>query len=112
MKATASLELRQIARAVAAAREIVWAKAPPGDITIDFDATLLNVHSEKQDAPPRTSTAMAFIPWAPGATRPRAARVHPPAGNAGPNHTDDHLELLDQAIAALPSEYQVGPPAR
>jgi hypothetical protein len=26
---------------VAAAREIVWAKAPPGDITIDFDATLL-----------------------------------------------------------------------
>ena len=50
VKATASLELRQIPRAVAAAREVVWAAAPPGDITIDFDATLLDVHSEKQDA--------------------------------------------------------------
>ena len=55
VKATASLELRRIPKAVAAAREIVWAKAPPGDITIDFDATLLNVHSEKQDARPTYS---------------------------------------------------------
>jgi len=30
-------------KAVAGAREIVWAAAPPGDITIDFDATLVDV---------------------------------------------------------------------
>jgi hypothetical protein len=35
---------------VAGAREIVWAAAPPDDMTIDFDATLVDVHSEKQDA--------------------------------------------------------------
>jgi hypothetical protein len=35
---------------MASAREKVWRAAPPGDITIDVDATLLNVHSEKQDA--------------------------------------------------------------
>ena len=50
VKATASFELRQIQKAVAGAREIVWAAAPPDDMTIDFDATLVDVHSEKQDA--------------------------------------------------------------
>jgi hypothetical protein len=50
VKATTSLELRRIRKAMASAREKVWRAAPPGDITIDVDATLLNVHSEKQDA--------------------------------------------------------------
>ena len=45
VKATTAPELRQIPKAVAGAREIVWAAAPPGDITIDFDATLVDVHS-------------------------------------------------------------------
>jgi hypothetical protein len=52
VKATAAPELRQIPRAVAGAREIVWAAAPPGDITIDFDATLVTAFSDKQDARP------------------------------------------------------------
>jgi hypothetical protein len=52
VRATASTELRHIPKAVAAAREVVWAAAPPGDITIDFDATLVTSHSEKQDARP------------------------------------------------------------
>jgi hypothetical protein len=51
VKATTSLELRRIPRAMAAAHgRRIWRAAPPGDITIDVDATLLNVHSEKQDA--------------------------------------------------------------
>ena len=60
VKATASLELREIPRAVAGAREVVWAAAPPGDITIDFDATLLDVHSEKQDAAPTYKHGYGF----------------------------------------------------
>jgi hypothetical protein len=55
VKATASLELHQIPRAVAGAREIVWAAAPPGDITIDVDATLVTAFSDKQDARPTYS---------------------------------------------------------
>ena len=63
VKATTAPELRAIAKAVAKTREVVWAEAPPGDITIDFDATLLDVHSEKQDAAPTYScTAMDSIP--------------------------------------------------
>lgn len=40
VKKTTSLELRQIPSAVAAAREKVWLAAPPGNITVDVDATL------------------------------------------------------------------------
>ena len=47
VKATASPELRQIPKAAAGAREIVWAAAPPGDITIDFDAALVTAFSDK-----------------------------------------------------------------
>src|ERR1039458_9270231 len=52
VKATTAPELRGIRKAVAKTREVVWRAAPQGDITIDFDATLLDVHSEKQDAAP------------------------------------------------------------
>jgi hypothetical protein len=32
---------------------VVWAAAPPGDsLVFDFDATLVNSYSEKQDATP------------------------------------------------------------
>ena len=72
VKATASLELRAIAKAVAKTREVVWAEAPPGDITIDFDATLLDVHSEKQDAAPTYKRGYGFHPLVPGATRPES----------------------------------------
>ena len=45
VKATTAPELRAIREAVAKTREIVWAAKPQGDITIDFDATLVDVHS-------------------------------------------------------------------
>jgi len=109
VKATASLELRCIRKAVARARETVWAKAPPGDITIDVDATLLNAFSEKQDARATYKKGFGFHPiggWCDTTAEPLAAILRP--GNAGSNDTDDHLELLEQAIAALPPEYRVG----
>ena len=95
---------------MAGAREVVWAAAPPGDITIDFDATLLDVHSDKQDARhPRISRATGFIPigaWCDTTGEPLAAMLRP--GNAGSNDAEDHLELLDQVIGGFPVEYQVG----
>jgi hypothetical protein len=109
VKATTAPELRAIAKAVASTREVVWRAAPPDDITIDFDATLLDVHSEKQDAAPTYKRGYGFHPlgaWCDTTGEPLALMLRP--GNAGANDADDHLELLDQAIGALPVEYQVG----
>ena len=109
VKATASFELRQIQKAVAGAREIVWAAAPPGDITIDFDATLVTAFSDKQDARPTYKKGFGFHPlgaWCDTTGEPLGAILRP--GNAGSNDADDHLELLDQAIAVLPPEYHLG----
>ena len=109
VKATTAPELRAIAKAVAKTREVVWRAAPPGDITIDFDATLLDVHSEKQDAAPTYKRGYGFHPlgaWCDTTGEPLALMLRP--GNAGANDADDHLELLDQAIGSLPVEYQVG----
>src|ERR1017187_4978974 len=49
--ATAVFELRAIPAALAVARARVWAANPPvGAMIWDFDSTLLNVSSEKEDA--------------------------------------------------------------
>jgi hypothetical protein len=110
IQATSSVELRAIPRAVAVARERVWAAAPPGHLlTLDFDATLLTSFSEKQDAAPTYKKGFGFHPlgvWCDTTAEPLAAMLRP--GNAGSNDADDHLTLLDQAIASLPAEYQMG----
>jgi len=88
VKKTTSLELRQIPSAVAAGRERVWLAAYPGDITIDVDATLLNVHSDKQDAASTYKRGYGFHPlgaWCDTTNEPLAAMLRP--GNAGSNDT-------------------------
>jgi hypothetical protein len=108
--ATTTVELREIPRAVAAAREKIWAAAPPGDsLTLDVDATLVTAHADKQDATPTYKHGYGFHPLGvrcDTTNEPLAAMLRP--GNAGPNNAADHLELLDRALAALPAEYQVG----
>lgn len=109
--AVASVELRRIARAVATSRERIWKAAPPGEsLVLDFDATLVASHSEnKEDAAPTYKGGFGFHPlgvWCDTTGEPLAAMLRP--GNAGSNDAEHHLELLDQAIAALPREYQVG----
>jgi hypothetical protein len=69
----------------------------------------LDVHSDKQDARSTYKHGYGFHPlgtWCDTTKEPLALMLRP--GNAGSNDADDHLELLDQAIAALPPEYQVG----
>lgn len=109
VQATSSLELRQIPKAVAAAREVIWNAAPPGDLVLDFDATLLDVHSDKQDAAPTYKHGYGFHPlgvWCDTTSEPLAAMLRP--GNAGSNDAAHHLELLDQALSVLPAEYRAG----
>ena len=108
--ATASVELRAIPVALAAARQRVWAAEPPvGPMIWDFDSTLLNVHSEKEDAAPTYKHGFGFNPlgaWCDNTNEPLAAMLRP--GNAAPNDTDDHLELLEHAVRGVPAEYALG----
>ena len=108
--ATASVELGAIPFALAAARQRVWAAQPPeGPMIWDFDSTLLNVHSEKEDAAPTYKHGFGFNPlavWCDNTNEPLAAMLRP--GNAAPNDTDDHLELLEQVVRTVPAEYALG----
>jgi hypothetical protein len=63
VEATTAFELRAIPEAIAAARVKVWTAAPPGDsLVFDFDATLVNSYSEKQDATPTYKKGFGFFP--------------------------------------------------
>ena len=108
--ATASVELGAIPFALAAARQRVWSAQPPeGPMIWDFDSTLLNVHSEKEDAAPTYKHGFGFNPlavWCDNTNEPLAAMLRP--GNAAPNDTDDHLELLEQVVRTVPAEYALG----
>jgi DDE family transposase len=108
--ATAVFELRAIPLALATARERVWAARPPvGPMIWDFDSTLLNVHSEKEDAAPTYKRGFGFNPlgvWCDNTNEPLGAMLRP--GNAAPNDTDDHLELLEQVVRSVPPAYALG----
>lgn len=107
---TTSVELRAIPAAVARAREKIWAAAPPGDsLVIDFDATLVTAHSDKQDAAATYKRGYGFHPlgvWCDTTGEPLAAMLRP--GNAGANDAADHLSMFDAALEALPFEYALG----
>ena len=108
--AAAVFELRAIPLALAQARARVWAAAPPvGPMIWDFDSTLLNVSSEKEDAAATYKRGFGFNPLA------RVVRQHQGApgrhaapGQRRPGDTDDHLELLEQVVRSVPPEYQLG----
>ena len=108
--ATAVFELRAIPLAVAQARAAVWAAAPPqGPMIWDFDSTLLDVHAEKEDAAPTYKRGFGFNPlgaWCDNTKEPLGAMLRP--GNAAPGNTDDHLELLERVVRAVPPEYALG----
>jgi Transposase DDE domain group 1 len=108
--ATAVFELRAIPLALAQARARVWAAEPPvGPMIWDFDSTLVNVHSEKEDAAATYKRGFGFNPlavWCDNTNEPLGAMLRP--GNAAPGSTDDHLELLEQVVRSVPPEYALG----
>ena len=109
VQATTSEELHAIPKAIATARELIWGLSPPEHLIIDFDATLVAAHSDKQDAGPTYKGGFGFHPlgvWCDTTSEPLAAMLRP--GNAGASNTDDHLELLDRAICSLPADYRHG----
>jgi hypothetical protein len=96
--------LRRIAAARAAARARVWAGgAAPAEIVIDIDGTLIDAHSEKQDATPTYKRGFGFYPilaYLDATGEALAGLLRP--GRAGSNNAADHLTVLDAALDQLP----------
>ena len=98
----AELEAIRAARAIARAR--AWdAGARPEELIIDFDATLLQAHSEKQFAAGNYKGGFGFHPllgYLDGADA-LAAQLRP--GNAGSNTSEDHFTVLETALEQIPT---------
>ena len=86
------------------ARERAWANgAAPERITLDFDATLITAHSEKEGAAGNFKGGFGFHPLACylDETNEALAGILRP-GNAGANTAADHIVVLQQALEQLP----------
>lgn len=88
------------------ARERAWAQgARPQTITLDFDAQLLECHTEKEAAAPHFKGGFGFHPlhcFLDETGEHLAGLLRP--GNAGSNTASDHVALLDAALAQLPAD--------
>jgi hypothetical protein len=93
-----------IAGARAKTRARVWAAGlAPKAYTLDIDATLINVHTDKQNATPTYKSGYGFHPlmiFLDQTHEALAGMLRP--GRAGSNTAADHISLLDQALAQLP----------
>ena len=92
------------------ARASAWAAgAAPTSVTLDFDATLVTAHSEKEEAAPTYKGGFGHHPlfvFLDETEEALAAVLRP--GNAGANDTCDHVTVLDRALAQLPDEWRIG----
>lgn len=100
------LEAIREARATARARAWKLGLDPvrsTGPLILDFDSTLLHLHSEKDGAGPTYKGGFGFSPLACfcDATNEALAMVLRP-GNASAHSGDDHVAVLDLALAQLP----------
>jgi hypothetical protein len=98
----AALERIKTARATARAK--AWAAgADPGFYVIDIDATLVNAHSDKEQAAPTWKRGFGFHPLLAylDATGEALAGVLRP-GNAGSGTAIDHVAVLGDALTQLP----------
>lgn len=103
------LDALRAARATARAK--AWAAGgAPGEVVLDVDASLVEIHSErKQGATPHFKRGFGFHPMFCflDATGEALAGVLRP-GNAAANSGADQLAVVEMAIAQLPGEHQQG----
>lgn len=95
---------RGVNAARAAARARVWAAGlAPDRLTLDFDATLIEAHTEKEKATPTYKSGFGFHPllvFLDETKEVLAAMLR--EGRAGANNAADHVGLLGEALAQLP----------
>jgi hypothetical protein len=102
-------ELDRVRAARAQARARAWAAgAAPAEVILDFDATPITAHSEKELAAGHYKGGFGFHPLLAACGREVLAAVLRP-GNAGANNADDHLEVFELALAQLPPAALDGP---
>ena len=101
----------------AKARAAAWgAGAAPdlsGELVLDFDATVVVAHSEKEGAAPTWKHTFGFHPLYCFLDRPEVSSGEALAGllrpgNAGSNTAEDHIAVLDMAMESLPSYARPG----
>ena len=101
-------ELDAIRVARAGARERAWAAgAAPARVILDFDATLITAHSDKQQAAGNYKGGFGFHPLLVTCGRETLAAILRP-GNAGANTAADHIDVLELALEALPASVLAG----
>lgn len=98
--------LAGVRAARAAARARAWGLGgAPRRIILDFDATLLTAHSEKEGAAGTYKGGFGFHPLlCCEATSGEALAGILRPGNAGANTAADHVAVLERALAQLPEE--------
>ena len=99
--------LEALRAAHARARARFWElHGAPERLTIDVDATLITAHSEKEKAAGNYKGGYGFHPLQTYLDETREALgglLRP--GNAGSNTADDHMAVLDLALAQVPAGY-------
>jgi hypothetical protein len=99
--------------AMADVRAEVWSRASAtvtGEVVLDIDASLHEIHSENKEGTAATyKGGFGFHPiycTADATGETLGVKMRP--GNAGANNIADHVEVLDQAIAGLPEQVAAG----
>jgi hypothetical protein len=102
-------ELERVRAARAQARERAWAAgAAPAEVILDFDATPIIAHSDKELAAGHYKGGFGFHPLLATCGREVLAAILRP-GNAGANNAEDHLRVFELALAQLPPAALDGP---
>lgn len=94
----------RISTARTAARARVWAAGlAPKQVTLDFDATLIDAHTEKEKATPTYKSGFGFHPLLVFLDETKEALAGMlREGRAGANTAADHVTVLGEALAQLP----------
>jgi len=118
--------LGRLRQARAAARELAWAQTiesrgslpvstaagrPIDGLVLDLDASIVLCHSEKENATPTWKRTFGYHPlfcFLDGTREALAGLLR--EGRAGSNTTEDHITVLDAALAQIPDTHRHGTP--
>ena len=109
--ATMQRTLRSKVWAAAGKRSPARRATAADPLIIDIDASLVHVHSEKENAAPTYkggygfSPLIAMVDYGDGNGTGEVLAILMRPGNRGANSARDHIEVLSQALAQLPDEF-------
>jgi Transposase DDE domain group 1 len=108
----APTRLAELRATRARARERAWGcgAAPKGRLTVDFDSTLVDSHSEKEWAAGTYKRGFGFHPLVAyvdvsGQSSPEPLAGILRRGDASPGEASDHMDLLEEVLAQLPEPW-------